>query len=180
MLTFDDHLDKRIQFGSHQIQTFGILAFSAFLAGFQVFYLIVILTIQQREFGLSQTDLKWLTSLQFAGMVVSYIIYSTLTDRIGRKNLHMTGLLLLSFGLMLHSFAYNIVIIAISRFLMGVTVGWLWGIPLITLVEIVPAKIRGRVATAGEACYILGIVYMAFSCYLAFESYTVGNWRVLS
>lgn len=92
----------------------------------------------------------------------------------------MTGLLLLSFSLMLHGVATNIVLIGICRFLMGSCVGWLSGIPLIILVESVPAKIRGRMSTTAEISYILGIIYMSISCYIAFDSYTQGNWRIVS
>lgn len=113
-------------------------------------------------------------------MVLSYIVYSTMTDRLGRKNLLMIGLMLLSFALMFHSFANGVVILGISRFLMGTTAGWLWGLPLIIMIEIVPAKFRGRISNAAEVSYILGVIYMSFSCLLAFDSLVQGNWRVLS
>jgi MFS family permease len=97
-------------------------------------------------------------------MFLSYAIYSKFTDIIGRKNLLMIGLLQVSIGLMLHSIADSVALIVICRLMLGMTVGWLWGLPTILMIEIVPASIRGRVATAGELFFILGIVYLTLCC----------------
>jgi len=85
-----------------------------------------------------------------------------------------------SCGLLLISVATNIYLIAISRLILGITVGWLWGLPTVLIIEITPARIRGRVAALMEMFFISGIVYMAGCCQFAFTSYDVGDWRTIA
>ena len=120
-----------------------------------------------------------MTVMQFSGMVISFLILSLFSDRYGRKNLIMMGLGICTSTMMVHSLVTNVALMGICRFLLGVSVGLMWGLPLILLIEIVPAKIRGRIVIAGEICFILGIIYMALSALVLFDSYTVGNWPVI-
>ena len=52
----------------------------------------------------------------------------------------------------------------LSRFMLGMTIGWLWGLPTILMIEITPSPIRGKIAAAMEMFFIAGIVYMAILC----------------
>jgi len=69
-----------------------MLSTASFLDGFQIFFMVAILPALRKEFDLSKKELTMLTSCQFVGMFVSYIIYAKWADSIGRKTLLLVGL----------------------------------------------------------------------------------------
>jgi MFS family permease len=110
-------------------------------------------------------------------MVISYLLLSVLSDKVGRRKLLLAGMLVSGISMLGLSFMDTVAGIAIFRFLVGCTIGIIMGGSLVLLVEVVIAKRRGVAIVGGELCYIFGLVYTTLFCMATFTSFDEGNWR---
>ncbi|WP_407873314.1 MFS transporter [Paenibacillus melissococcoides] len=78
--------------------------------------------VLKKEWGMSVTEIGWITSSSFLGMFIGSVFGGWFADRYGRKRAIMMMTLFFSVFSMLTSVAWNPVILGIFRFLTGMGV----------------------------------------------------------
>lgn len=116
-----------------------------------------------------------LQTLVMAGQLVGAVCASSLSDRVGRKTVHLcSNLLTLIFGISV-AFAPNYTTLAILKFILGVLQQGMVMSDAVFTIELFPEKTRYLCKLVGSFMFTTGLVFMSAIAYLL-QSYP---WRYL-
>lgn len=96
--------------------------------------------------GLSEPDIGALASAYLVGAVLGALGFGWLTDRYGRRLIFFTTLGIYVSGVLLSAFAWDFWSLAAFRFLTGIGIGGEYAAVNSAIDELIPARLRGRVA----------------------------------
>ena len=106
--------------------------------------------------ALSDADIGALASAYLVGAVFGALVFGWLTDRYGRKVIFFTTLAFYIVGVLLSAFAWDFWSMAAFRLLTGVGIGGEYAAINSAIDELVPARLRGRVALIVNGSFWLG------------------------
>ena len=130
-------------------------------------------------FGL--TDQATFAAANFAGLFLGTIVFSQLTDTLGRKTIFTAALLWYTAATLVMAFQSTAIHIDIWRFIAGIGLG----VELITIdtyiTELVPSHVRGRAFAINQAIQFSAVPAVAFACWLLIGKTILGvpGWRVV-
>jgi MFS family permease len=113
------------------------------------------------------------------GAVGGALFFGYLTDRLGRKKLFMVTLGVYLVFTVASALAWNFWSFAIFRILAGSGIGGEYAAINSAIDELIPARVRGRVALAINGSWWVGTAFAAFLSYVLLENvrHTIG-WRL--
>ena len=114
--------------------------------------------LTEKDSGLALTDSQVLTagSIYVAGACVGALFFGQLTDRLGRKKLFLTTLVLYLVATIATAFAGSAIYFFIARFFTGAGIGGEYAAINSAIDELIPARVRGRVDLVINGSYWLG------------------------
>jgi len=126
---------------------------------------------------------RWSLSKEVAGSVVSCgmaglfagsILAGILADRWGRRPIFLSTLALFSVGSLLCGLAWNVVSLAVLRFLLGVALGGEFPVGTALMAEYLPTRHRGRMMVLLDSFWGYGSVLAALIAYALIPRF---GWR---
>lgn len=130
---------------------------------------------------LTAASVGLLPSVYLIGEVVGAIVFSRLSDTLGRRKLFLITLGFFIVGNVASAFAPNFEILLICRFIAGLGVGGEQVAIVSAIDEIIPAKFRARANIAIGATVWVGVMVGALAGYVLYNpdivAYNVG-WRI--
>ena len=114
--------------------------------------------LTEKDSGLGLSDSQVLTagSIYVAGACVGALFFGQLTDRLGRKKLFLTTLVLYLVATIATAFAGSAIYFFIARFFTGAGIGGEYAAINSAIDELIPARVRGRVDLVINGSYWLG------------------------
>lgn len=140
------------------------------------------LALWQQYLGLSSTTLGLLAALgpNAFGAAIGALIGGRLGDLFGRKRIYQYDLLVYALGTLLIVFSFNLPMLFVGTFIVGVAVGADVPTSLALIGEFSPSKARGRLMGLSQVAWSLGPVVVYLLAF-AFSSYGVlGNRLVFA
>lgn len=135
--------------------------------------------------GFSTVQVAGSASVYIFGAISGALFWGFLTDRFGRKKLFLATLAVYMVGVLATSFTgafglgYEYQWFAVSRFLTGFGIGGEYAAINSAIDELMPARVRGRVALAINGSYWLGALFAATLGYLYLTSLPSNiGWRI--
>ncbi|RZL87714.1 MAG: MFS transporter [Variovorax sp.] len=131
--------------------------------------------------GLSATQIGASGSLYIGGAVVGALMFGRLADKLGRKKLFLVTLLVYTAATFATAFSPNFAFFAVCRFLTGLGIGGEYAAINSAIDELVPARVRGRVALAINGSFWLGAALGAGLSLVLLDPRVLGpvwGWRV--
>ncbi|HWK46989.1 MAG TPA: MFS transporter [Stellaceae bacterium] len=128
-------------------------------------------------FGLS--DQATFAAATFAGLFLGTIIFSQLTDRLGRRTIFTFSLLWYTAATIVMAFQDTAIGIDVWRLISGIGIG----VELVTIdtyiTELMPKHLRGRAFAINQFIQFLAVPIVAFLCYLLVPIDPMGmpGWR---
>jgi MFS family permease len=110
-------------------------------------------------------------------LIIGAAIIGLLSDKYGRRNMVLLSAVIFALGSISSSLANNVVILTISRIILGTAVGGASALVPLYLAEMAPAKYRGTLSTLNQLMITIGIL-SAYMVNLAFANYPYG-WRIM-
>jgi MFS family permease len=109
-----------------------------------------------RTLHLAASEVGAVASCYVSGAVIGALIFGWLTDRFGRKRMFYITLGLYLLGVALSAFSWNFVSFAVFRFITGAGIGGEYSAVNSAVDELMPARLRGRLALAINGTFWLG------------------------
>ena len=128
-----------------------------------------------RESGLDPTTALWISSVNLLGMFVGASLAGTLADRIGRKAVFQTTLLVYSVFTGLSALAFNAATLMVLRFLAGLGLGGELPVASTLMAEFAPARRRGALVVLLESFWAYGSVLAALIGFLVIPQF---GWQI--
>ena len=129
-----------------------------------------------KEWGLANTQLSWLGSIGFVGMIVGASVGGLLADRIGRRQVFALTMLVYGIATGLSALSTGIAMLIAFRLVVGIGLGAELPIASTLVSEYAPRRIRGRVVVALEAFWAVGWLAAATIGYFLVPNVASG-WR---
>ena len=127
------------------------------------------------RFDLSLSDRGYIATANLVGMAVGAVAWGSVADRIGRKKAFSVTLLIFALFSALGALAPAYPVFLALRFLAGIGLGGCIPVDYTLVSEFSPRKYRGRVLTALDLWWPVGVTICGF---VATALVTVdGNWR---
>lgn len=111
-----------------------------------------------RTLHLSPAEVGAVASCYVAGAVLGALVFGWLTDRFGRRKMFYITLGLYLLGVTLSAFAWNFYSFALFRLLTGAGIGGEYSAVNSAIDELMPARLRGRLALAINGSFWAGAV----------------------
>jgi MFS family permease len=131
--------------------------------------------------GLSASEIGWAASSYIAGAVLGAIFFGRLVDRLGRKRIFLVTLAVYLVATMATAFTWDIASFALCRFVTGFGIGGEYAAINSAIDELIPARVRGRVALAINGTFWVGAAMGAGLSIVLLDPRYVGaeyGWRV--
>ena len=106
--------------------------------------------------GLSASEIGWAASAYIGGAVLGAIFFGRLADKLGRKRMFLTTLVVYLIATILTAFTWDITSFAFCRFLTGFGIGGEYAAINSAIDELIPARVRGRVDLAINGTFWIG------------------------
>ncbi|GAA1363016.1 MFS transporter [Brevibacterium luteolum] len=116
----------------------------------------------------------WIATANLIGMALGAVVWGGIADRIGRKRAFTLTLLFFSLFTIAGAFAPNIGLFLAFRFLAGFGLGGAIPVDYALVGEFTPRKHRGRVLTAMDGWWPIGVTLCAFVSAWILD---FGDWR---
>jgi SHS family lactate transporter-like MFS transporter len=145
---------------------------------FDYFVVVLVYADVAKDFGVSLTDMAFLTTATLLMRPVGAAIFGMWADKVGRKKVLMIDVGFYSVVGFLCAFAPNYSTLLVLRLLYGVGMGGEWGLGASLAMEKVPPSKRGLVSGILQQGYALGYLFAAVA-YLAISNLTDWGWRGL-
>ncbi|RZA35579.1 MAG: MFS transporter [Lysobacteraceae bacterium] len=131
-----------------------------------------------RTFGVTLPEALQTGTWFFVGMLVGAFAFGRLADRIGRRPVLMTAVVLDACFGVASSFAPDLTWLLVLRFLTGVGVGGTLPVDYTMMAEFLPSDRRGRWLVLLESFWAIGTILLAILALVALDS---GDdaWRVI-
>jgi len=147
--------------------------FDAMDAGIIAFVLAVLM----KQWKLSPDQVGFVASIGLAGMFAGALLSGILADRIGRKFLFQTTLLVFSIATGLCGLAVGYASLLMLRFLVGFGLGGELPVASTLVTEFSPAKHRGRLLVILESFWAFGWAAAAIISFLIIPKFEQG-WKI--
>jgi len=159
---------------------YGLLALGSFIYGFTAMNVLLIAAVLgpiRAEFGIQGQPFVSgsLLSLGYLGMFVGALTCGILADHIGRKNMLVFTISIMTVFTALNSIATDPLIMGFLRFLAGIGLGGSLPQPGVYVSEYVPAKYRGRFLGLVETSWVYGALLSLIFPYFLLPIY---GWRL--
>ncbi|HYO19503.1 MAG TPA: MFS transporter [Dermatophilaceae bacterium] len=128
------------------------------------------------QWRLGTTTLSWIASIGFVGMAIGASVGGLLADRIGRRQVFATTLLVYGLATGAAALSWSVAALLVFRFVIGLGLGAELPVAATLVSEFAPARIRGRVVVALEAFWAVGWLLSALIGYLVVSASDNG-WR---
>jgi MFS family permease len=131
--------------------------------------------------GLSATQIGWAASAYIAGAVLGAIFFGRLADKLGRKRMFLTTLVVYLIATVLTAFTWDITSFAFCRFLTGFGIGGEYAAINSAIDELIPARLRGRVDLAINGTFWIGAALGAGLSVVLLDPDFIGaqwGWRI--
>ena len=119
-----------------------------------------------RTLHLSAAEVGAVASCYVAGAVCGALVFGWLTDRFGRKKMFYITLGIYLLGVLLSAFSWNFFSFALFRCITGAGIGGEYSAVNSAIDELMPARLRGRLALAINGSFWMGAVLGAASTIL--------------
>lgn len=130
--------------------------------------------------GLSAAEVGWTGSVYIAGAVLGALIFGRLTDRLGRKKLFMITLAVYMLATLATAFSTSFLFLSICRFITGLGIGGEYAAINSAIDELIPARVRGRVALFINGSFWIGAALGAALSLAMLDARALGptlGWR---
>ena len=151
-----------------------LAALAGLLFGLDMGVIAGALPFLAQEFGLSSHQQEMVVSIMMLGATFGALCSGPMSGRIGRKKTLLIGAVLFVVGSLGCAFAPDLIMLEVSRFLLGVAVGVASFVAPLYLSEIAPEHIRGSMISLYQLMITIGIL-AAFLSDVGFSA--SGNWR---
>jgi len=134
--------------------------------------------------GMSSTEIGLIASIYLVGEVVGALVFGKMSDRLGRKRLLITTLLLYLFGTGLAAFVTGhhtgwLVFFYATRFVAGMGIGGQYAAINSAIDEMMPSKYRGRVDIWINGSYWAGAIIGSFASLIFLNAFAANvGWRL--
>src|SRR5687767_14107018 len=132
--------------------------------------------LAQEQWGITATELSWISSIGFVGMALGATLGGLLADRIGRRQVFALTLLVFGLATGAAALAWSVGALLVFRFLIGLGLGAELPVASTLVSEYAPAHVRGRVVVLLEAFWAVGWTLAALIGYLVVPADDDG-WR---
>ena len=113
--------------------------------------------------GLSSAQIGMIASFYLLGAVIGALVFGYLTDRYGRRLLFFVTLTVYLVGAFLTAFSWDLWSFFLFRFITGLGIGGEYAAINSTIDEMMPARLRGRIALLINGSYWIGAAFGAMS-----------------
>lgn len=136
------------------------------------------------KFGLNPASMGWVTSCLTVGCIIGVIFAGRLSDLIGRKKVLVIVASLFIIGAIGESLSPNVLLLVLSRVLVGIGIGLETTVAPLYIGEIAPARIRGRLVSFNQLFNCIGnlVIFCVSAAVISFhaEQWNVDySWRVI-
>ena len=131
--------------------------------------------------GLSASQIGWAASAYIAGAVLGALFFGRLVDSLGRKRIFLVTLAVYLVATMATAFTWDIASFAFCRFVTGFGIGGEYAAINSAIDELIPARVRGRVALAINGTFWVGAAMGAGLSIVLLDPRLVGaedGWRI--
>jgi MFS family permease len=134
--------------------------------------------------GMTSTEVGLIASIYLVGEVVGALVFGKLSDRLGRKRLLVTTLLLYLLGTGLAAFVTGhhtgwLVFFYVTRFIAGMGIGGQYAAINSAIDEMMPSKYRGRVDIWINGTYWAGAILGSFASLIFLNAFSANvGWRL--
>jgi MFS family permease len=131
--------------------------------------------------GLSAAEIGWAASAYIGGAVLGALYFGRLVDRLGRKRIFLVTLAVYLVATMATALTWDIVSFAFCRFVTGFGIGGEYAAINSAIDELIPARVRGRVALAINGTFWIGAAMGAGLSIVLLDPALVGaqyGWRI--
>jgi len=134
--------------------------------------------------GMTSTEVGLIASIYLVGEVFGALIFGRMSDRLGRKRLLITTLLLYLFGTGLAAFVTGhhtgwLVFFYATRFIAGMGIGGQYAAINSAIDEMMPSKYRGRVDIWINGTYWAGAILGSFASLIFLNAFATNvGWRL--
>lgn len=132
--------------------------------------------LKSTTLGLSAQQVGLSQSMYLAGAIVGALLFGHLTDRLGRKRLFSTTLLIYLAGALLTALSWNFWSFALFRAVTGAAIGGEYSAINSAVDELIPARLRGRVNLGINATYWLGAILGAGASVWLLDPSVLPDW----
>src|SRR4051794_28869268 len=145
---------------------------------FDYFIVILVYADIAADFGVSLTQMAFLTTVTLLMRPIGAAIFGVWADKVGRKRALIGDVLFYSIVGFACAFAPNYSVLLVLRLLYGIGMGGEWGLGASLSMEKVPPKRRGLISGVVQQGYAVGYLFAALA-YLAISNLTNWGWRGL-
>ncbi len=165
---------ERLPMTGHQWKLFAIIATAWMFDSMDLAALTFILSPISTEFQLSGATAGALASVSFGGMIIGASCAGVLGDRFGRRPVFTTSMLVWGLGSLLAALSWDVTVLLVARFLIGLGMGAEFPVAQSMLSEFVPAKNRGKFLGWLEGFWPIGFIVCGV---LALVIVPLWGWR---
>jgi SHS family lactate transporter-like MFS transporter len=146
------------------------------LDAFDFFVLVFVLTAMAKDFGITIVTASLAITFTLVMRPVGAIIFGILAERLGRKPVLVTNIVIFAVIELATAGAPNFTTFFILRLIYGIAMGGIWGVASALTMESVPTRSRGVVSGLFQAGYPLGYLLASITFGLLMP---VIGWRGL-
>src|SRR5687768_6608870 len=131
--------------------------------------------------GLSAGQIGWAASAYIAGAVLGALFFGRLADHLGRKRMFLVTLAVYLVATVLTAFTWDVTSFAFCRFLTGFGIGGEYAAINSAIDELIPARVRGRVALTINGTFWIGAAMGAGLSIVLLDPALIGpqwGWRI--
>ena len=128
---------------------------------------------------LENTQLSWIGSIGFVGMMIGASVGGLLADRLGRRNVFALTLLVYGLATGAAAFSVGVAMLIVLRFIVGLGLGAELPVASTLVSEFAPQRIRGRMVVWLESFWAVGWIIAALLGYFLVPKEPGGwpGWR---
>ncbi len=128
---------------------------------------------------LENTQLSWIGSIGFVGMMIGASVGGLLADRLGRRNVFALTLLVYGLATGAAAFSTGVAMLIVLRFIVGLGLGAELPVASTLVSEFAPQRIRGRMVVWLESFWAVGWIVAALLGYFLVPKEPGGwpGWR---
>jgi SP family galactose:H+ symporter-like MFS transporter len=155
----------------------GIAALAGLLFGYDTGIISGAILFIRTDFALSATTEGLVVSAVLFGATFSSVLSGRLADRLGRRTVLLIASLFFIVGSLVGAFATSVVVLVISRFVLGLAIGVASFTAPLYISEIAPPNVRGRLVGLNQLAITLGIL-LSYVVDFSFAKSRQWDWMI--